>query len=96
MFKEFKEMALRGGIVAPINKERLETALGIRFRAFGTDWRYDCQSDGMLARIVRPDGNVEQLEYMKKEGVAGTTTGGRTSGSEKVVLHHQKQNPAGQ
>lgn len=28
-FKEFKEMALRGGIVAPINKERLETELYI-------------------------------------------------------------------
>lgn len=27
VFKEFKEMALRGGIVAPINKERLETEL---------------------------------------------------------------------
>ena len=41
VFKEFKEMALRGGIVAPIDKERLETELGIRFRAFGTGWRYD-------------------------------------------------------
>ena len=41
MFKEFKEMALRGGIIAPINKERLEAELGIRFRAFGTGWRYD-------------------------------------------------------
>ena len=27
-------MALRGGIVAPIDKERLETELGIRFHAF--------------------------------------------------------------
>ena len=27
MFKEFKEMALRGGIIAPIDKERLETEL---------------------------------------------------------------------
>ena len=27
-------MALRGGIVAPINKERLETELGICFHAF--------------------------------------------------------------
>jgi uncharacterized protein RhaS with RHS repeats len=31
-----------------------------------------------------------QLKYMKKEGVAGTTKGGRTSGSEKIILHHQK------
>lgn len=28
VFKEFKEMALRDGIVAPINKGRLETELG--------------------------------------------------------------------
>ena len=27
-------MALRGGIVAPIDKERLETELGIHFHAF--------------------------------------------------------------
>ena len=27
VFKEFKEMALRGGIIAPIDKERLETEL---------------------------------------------------------------------
>ena len=55
-------MALCGGIVAPINKERLETELGIRFRAFGTGWRYDWQSDGMLARVVRPrQGSVVRL-----------------------------------
>jgi uncharacterized protein RhaS with RHS repeats len=36
-----------------------------------------------------------QLEYMKREGVAGTTKGKRVSGSEKIILHHQKQNPAG-
>ena len=83
-------MALRGGIIAPINKERIETELGIRFRAFGTGWRYDWQSDGMLARVVRPDGNVEQLEYMKKEGVAGTTTGGRTSGSKRLCFTTKK------
>ena len=63
VFKEFKEMALRGGIVAPINKERLETELGIRFRAFGTGWRYDWQSDGMLARVVHPDGKEVSFAY---------------------------------
>ncbi|WP_315356979.1 hypothetical protein [Segatella oulorum] len=30
----FKEMVLRGGIIAPIDKERLETELGICFHAF--------------------------------------------------------------
>nr|WP_262487718.1 HNH/ENDO VII family nuclease [Cellulophaga lytica] len=32
---------------------------------------------------------------MKENGVSGTTKGGRVSGSEKVILHHQKQNPNG-
>ncbi len=72
-------MALRGGIVAPINKERLETELGIRFRAFGTGWRYDWQSDGMLARVVRPDGKEVSFAYDAlgrriRKTYAGTTT----------------------
>ena len=47
----------------PINKERLETELSIRFRSFGTGWRYDWQSDGMLARVVRPDGKEVSFAY---------------------------------
>ena len=79
VFKEFKEMALRGGIVAPINKERLETELGITFRAFGMGWRYDWQSDGMLARVVRPDGKEVSFAYDAlgrriRKTYAGTTT----------------------
>ena len=79
VFKEFKEMALRGSIVAPINKERLEAELGIRFRAFGTGWRYDWQSDGMLARVVRPDGKEVSFAYDAlgrriRKSFAGATT----------------------
>ena len=75
VFKEFKEMVLRGGIAAPINKERLETELGIRFRTFGTDWHYD----GMLARVVRPDGKEVSFAYDALgrricKTYAGTTT----------------------
>ena len=33
VFKEFKELSWGGNVIAPINKERLETELGIRFRA---------------------------------------------------------------
>lgn len=66
VFKEFKEMALHGGIVAPINKGKLETELGITFHAFGTGWRYDWQSNGMLARIVRPDGKEVSFAYDKE------------------------------
>ena len=36
-----------------------------------------------------------QLKYMQKHGVAGTTTGGLKKGREKIILHHQKQNPLG-
>ena len=79
VFKEFKEMALRGGIIAPINKGRLEAELGIRFRAFGTGWRYDWQSDGMLARVVRPDGKEVSFAYDAlgrriRKSFAGTAT----------------------
>ena len=79
VFKEFKEMALRGGIVAPINKGKLETELGITFRAFGTGWRYYWQSDGMLARVVRPDGKEVSFAYDAlgrriRKSFAGTTT----------------------
>ncbi len=63
VFKEFKELSWGGNVIAPINKERLETELGIRFRAFGTGWRYDWQSDGMLARVVRPDGKEVSFAY---------------------------------
>ena len=79
VFKEFKEMALHGGIVAPINKGKLETELGITFHAFGTGWRYDWQSNGMLARIVRPDGKEVSFAYDAlgrriRKTYAGTTT----------------------
>ena len=72
-------MVLRGGIVAPINKERLEAELGIRFRAYGTGWRYDWQSDGMLARVVRPDDKEVSFTYDAlgrriRKSFAGTTT----------------------
>ena len=79
VFKEFKELSWGGNVIAPINKERLETELGIRFRAFGSGWRYDWQSDGMLARVVRPDGKEVSFAYDAlgrriRKTYAGTTT----------------------
>lgn len=79
VFKEFKEMALHGGIVAPINRGKFETELGITFHAFGTGWRYDWQSNGMLARVVRPDGKEVSFAYDAlgrriRKTYAGTTT----------------------
>ena len=56
-------------------------------------------SNGLTLEVINQQDlshmSVNQLEYMKKEGVAGTTKGGRTCGTEKIVLHHQKQNPSG-
>ena len=79
VFKEFKELSWGGNVIAPINKERLEAELGIRFRAFGTGWRYDWQSDGMLARVVRPDGKEVSFAYDAlgrriRKSFAGVTT----------------------
>ena len=98
VFKEFKEMALRGGIIAPINRERFETELGITFRAFGTGWRYDWQSDGMLARVVRPDGRKcrspttpsaaasENLLQERPRSSFGTATFRCTSGRRSLLM----------
>ena len=44
-------------------KAHLEEELGITFRAFGAGWRYDWQSDGMLSRVVRPDGKEVSFTY---------------------------------
>ena len=79
VFKEFKELSWGGNVIAPINKERLEAELGIIFRAYGTGWRYDWQSDGMLARVVRPDGKEVAFAYDAlgrriRKTYAGTTT----------------------
>ena len=79
VFKEFKELLRGGGVIAPINKEQLEVELGITFRAFGTGWCYDWQSDGMLARVVRPDGKEVSFAYDAlgrriRKTYVGTTT----------------------
>ena len=107
VFKEFKEMVLHGGIVAPINKERLETELGIRFRAFGTGWRYDWQSDGMLARVVRPTARKcrspttpsaaasENLLQERPRSSFGTATFRCTSGRKLQLMPERQMSPPG-
>ena len=53
------------GVSVPlgVQKAHLEEELGITFRAFGAGWRYDWQSDGMLSRVVRPDGKEVSFTY---------------------------------
>ena len=64
MFKEFRTLDW-AGVSVPLGgqKTHLEEELGITFRAFGAGWRYDWQSDGMLSRVVRPDGKEVSFEY---------------------------------
>ena len=64
VFKEFRTLD-RAGVSVPLGgqKAHLEEELGITFRAFGAGWRYDWQSDGMLSRVVRPDGKEVSFAY---------------------------------
>ena len=53
----------RTSLGSVVQKAHLEEELGITFRAFGAGWRYDWQSDGMLSRVVRPDGKEVSFAY---------------------------------
>ena len=64
MFKEFRTLDWAGvSVPLGVQKAHLEEELGITFRAFGAGWRYDWQSDGMLSRVVRPDGKEVSFAY---------------------------------
>jgi len=56
-------------------------------------------SKGLTLEVKNPQDlshmSEGTLKVMEEEGFAGSTRGGRLSGSEKIVLHHQKQNPNG-
>ena len=64
VFKEFRTLDWVGvSVPLGVQKAHLEEELGITFRAFGAGWRYDWQSDGMLSRVVRPDGKEVSFAY---------------------------------
>ena len=64
VFKEFRTLDWTGvSVPLGVQKAHLEEELGITFRAFGAGWRYDWQSDGMLSRVVRPDGKEVSFAY---------------------------------
>ena len=64
VFKEFRTLDWAGvSVPLGVQKAHLEEELGITFRAFGAGWRYDWQSDGMLSRVVRPDGKEASFAY---------------------------------
>ena len=80
VFKEFRTLDWAGvSVPLGVQKAHLEEELGITFRAFGAGWRYDWQSDGMLSRVVRPDGKEVSFAYDAlgrriRKSFAGTTT----------------------
>ena len=64
VFKEFRTLDWAGvSVPLGVQKAHLKEELGITFRAFGAGWRYDWQSDGMLSRVVRPDGKEVSFTY---------------------------------
>ena len=64
MFKEFRTLDWTSvSVPLGVQKTHLEEELGITFRAFGAGWHYDWQSDGMLSRVVRPDGKEVSFAY---------------------------------
>jgi len=65
-----KGMSWHGGVFAPFDKGKLKAKQGIRFRTFATGWRYGWQSDGMLARVFRPD--CKEVPFAYAPSLAGT------------------------
>ena len=64
VFKEFRTLDWTSvSVPLGVQKTHLEEELGITFRAFGAGWHYDWQSDGMLSRVVRPDGKEVSFAY---------------------------------
>ena len=60
IYKELRQFQV--GVVN-YNRKEEEQELGIRFKSTGTGWRYDWQSNGMLARVIRPDEQVVHFRY---------------------------------
>ena len=61
IFKEYKK-AHEEGIILIDRKQRAKE-LGIEYKGSGTGWRYDWYSNGMLKRVVRPDGKNVDFWY---------------------------------
>ena len=60
VFREFKE--LQNNAVSH-DRKRMERERGIRCRATGTGWLYEWASNGMLKKVIRPDGRPVEFRY---------------------------------
>lgn len=61
IFKEYRKPNTEAVIL--INKKQRAKDLGIEYRGSGTGWQYDWYSNGMLKRVVRPDGKSVEFWY---------------------------------
>lgn len=60
VFREFKQLQDNA---VPHDRKRMEKERGIRCRATGTGWLYEWASNGMLKKVVRPDGRPVDFRY---------------------------------
>ena len=60
IFREFKQLQETG---AKFDRKRMEKERGIRCLATGTGWLYEWSSNGMLKKVIRPDGRPVEFRY---------------------------------
>lgn len=60
IFREFKQLQETG---VRFDRKRMEKERGIRCLATGTGWLYEWSSNGMLKKVIRPDGRPVEFRY---------------------------------
>lgn len=60
VFREFKQLQETG---VRFDRKRMEKERGIRCLATGTGWLYEWASNGMLKKVIRPDGRPVEFRY---------------------------------
>ena len=60
VFREFKQLQETG---VKFDYKRMEKERGIRCLATGTGWFYEWTSNGMLKKVIRPDGRPVEFRY---------------------------------
>lgn len=60
IFREFKELQDNA---VPHDRKRMEKERGIRCLATGMGWLYEWASNGMLKKVIRPDGRPVEFRY---------------------------------
>lgn len=60
IFREFKQLQETG---VRFDRKHMEKERGIRCLATGTGWLYEWSSNGMLKKVIRPDGRPVEFRY---------------------------------